>query len=343
MNTDERVYIDSNKLKKYLKKNNLSYSQASVMCGRHPSTISKIIRDGYTTKTFYTFMCNIFDVHYERFLPTVKEEKKTEKNELTGKVLFDGNKMLAFFKEKGITMEDAAAKCGFTSGYFTQLLSGKEITAVSYQMICRVFDADPEIFLSKPENEKKTGPDAAIPENKIPMEEYFERQDKRMDEIASSLAAVSVQVDNLGKILIELLKSEKEAHHNTDNSLEQIKEDISVIRKKTNANTIQLEKIKDFSSMNDNLSSLKSVNEIPAPADDPAVSVTKGKTVMTAEIFLNSLFDKKNYVYEQDVFSEGKKVGFREEELIAEAKKMGIMQTFSGCGNKQKKIWIIKK
>lgn len=316
---DEKVYLDVKKLKRYLKKNNLNYSQASAKCGRNQATFSQIIRAGYTTKTFYTFMCRVFEVPYEKFLLTEESTQDTKEpskaTSVSGKIVFNKEKIKEYFAEKEISIEEAAEQFGFTSMYFSQMLDSGEMPYVTYQLICKLLNVKEEQFLDvpKPGKPKEAPGNTEAMQQVLIMQQNMERmiteQTKEIQSVKDTLKMLSSDVTTIGNLIAGLVTSGKES--------------------------------KDILDIITGL--LKEIREAEQVHTDQAQETEKPQELSKEAEFVKNMMASKGYAYEEDILRSAAEKGMDEKAVLKAKKELNVVLSFSGYGKNQKKIWRHEK
>ena len=304
----DKVYLDTKKLKYFLKKNGLTYSKVSIMCGRNQAAFSQIMKNGYATKSFYTLMCNILEQPEDAFLLVKKEEKKEKVVATPGKTIFSSEKMVQYLEKKNMDVNQAAEKFGFTAFYFSQLLTAEEMPSVTYNFICKMLGVEETEFL------KESKEDATES-----WEARFDKLEKLMIEQSAGMNKMIMEQATELQSIKELLKT--------------VASDISKIG---NLAAVIVSKNKDSETKLTEL--IDSVDKVHAKLS----SATEQKRPDLKTIIKDAI-QQKGYLYEKDVQDLAKKHHFTEDDLEKVKKELGIDVTFSGQGVNRKEVWRIPR
>ena len=314
----DKVYLDTKKLKHYLKKNGLTYSKVSVMCGRNQAAFSQIMKNGYATKSFYTLMCNILGQPEDTFLLVKKEEKKEKVATTPGKTVFSSEKMVQYLEKENMDVNQAAEKFGFTTFYFSQLLTAEEMPSVTYNFICKMLGVEESEFL------KETKEDSV---ESSAWEDRFDKLEKIMIEQTAGMNKMIMEQATELQSLKELLTS--------------VASDISKIG---NLAAVIVSKNKDSETkLTELIDSVDKVHAKLADLPEPKAMDPKTSKTMEPKTIIREAIQQKGYLYEKEVQDLAKKHHLTEEDLEKVKKELGIDVTFSGQGVNRKGIWRIPR
>lgn len=204
------------------------------------------------------------------------------------RIKFDGEKLNHFLSEKGITKRELSRRMARCDTYISQLIKKVEITENEEMLICYILGVEQGTFVKLEKNENVEQGESKI-------------------------------LQNIYREILELRAEIALTHKKEDRILEEIaslNEPIDKLLVKANANTIQLEKIKE------------SVKVLGMSGFEKSVR------------FLEEIL-KDGKVLESEVQRRGDAEGLSQADINKAKRELGVNVVATGYGKNQKKWWVL--